>query len=89
MILIFSLLSQFAFQAGGFFAAELFFHLLTLNRGWGYRCFLHSDEQVVFCDRDREGIGEALEIELVDRIRGVRDKFAQEDLTIRVDRVDK
>ena len=29
-----------------------------------------------------------LEIELVDRIRGVRDKFAQEDLTIRVDRVD-
>ena len=47
----------------------------------------NGDEQVVFCDRDRR-VGEALEIELVDRIRGVRDKFAQEDLTIRVDRVD-
>ncbi len=47
----------------------------------------NGDEQVVFCDRDRR-VGEALEIELVDRIRCVRDKFAQEDLTIRVDGVD-
>ena len=47
----------------------------------------NGDEQVVFCDRDRR-VGKTLEIELVDRIRGVRDKFAQEDLTIRVDRVD-
>ncbi len=61
----------------------------VIRNGNGARVFIKGDAngQVALVDLDA-GVGQTLKVELVDGVARVRDKLAQEDFLVGVDRVD-